>query len=108
MRHWENAPMRRININMAAVAIKFCDEKLLWPLARFRHPQYVGFAIIMFGFLLQWPTILTVIMFPVLVFMYMRLARGEEKDAQKKFGKVWDAYVEKTPAFFTRLKSKTP
>ena len=41
--------------------------------ARVRHPQYVGFVLVMFGFLLQWPTLLTLLMFPVLVVMYVRL-----------------------------------
>ena len=49
--------------------------------ARIRHPQYVGFVLVMFGFLLQWPTLLTVAMFPVLAFMYWRLARHEEQEA---------------------------
>jgi protein-S-isoprenylcysteine O-methyltransferase Ste14 len=49
------------------------------PYARVRHPQYDGFVLIMFGFLLQWPTILTLAMFPVLVWMYVRLARSEER-----------------------------
>ena len=35
--------------------------------SRIRHPQYVAFILIMFGFLLQWPTVVTLIMFPVLV-----------------------------------------
>src|SRR6266498_2821467 len=46
--------------------------------ARIRHPQYVGFVLVMFGFLLQWPTVVTLAMFPILVFMYIRLARTEE------------------------------
>src|SRR3546814_4299674 len=46
-----------------------------------RHPQYLGFILVMFGFLLQWPTLLTLLMFPVLVVMYVRLARTEERDA---------------------------
>ena len=46
--------------------------------AHIRHPQYVGFIIIMSGFLLQWPTLPTLIMFPVLVWMYVRLAKREE------------------------------
>ncbi|PMX56171.1 isoprenylcysteine carboxyl methyltransferase, partial [Pseudomonas sp. FW305-33] len=46
-----------------------------------RHPQYIGFILVMFGFLLQWPTILTLAMFPVLVVMYLRLARTEEREA---------------------------
>jgi hypothetical protein len=42
-----------------------------------RHPQYVGFVVIMIGFLLQWPTLATLLMFPVLVWFYVRLARRE-------------------------------
>jgi methanethiol S-methyltransferase len=38
--------------------------------ARMRHPQYVGFVLIMFGFLLQWPTLITLAMFPILVAVY--------------------------------------
>jgi protein-S-isoprenylcysteine O-methyltransferase Ste14 len=72
------------------------------PYARIRHPQYAGFIIIMFGFLLQWPTILTVIMFPILVFMYTRLAKTEEKEAQKEFKEQWDEYANKTPSFIPR------
>ena len=72
------------------------------PYAHIRHPQYVGFVIIMFGFFLQWPTLLTLVMFPILVWMYTRLAKSEEKDSQKEFGSAWDEYVKKTPAFFPR------
>lgn len=46
-----------------------------------RHPQYVAFILIMFGFLLQWPTLLTLIMFPILVWAYVHLAKAEERDA---------------------------
>jgi len=70
------------------------------PYARIRHPQYVAFATIMFGFLLQWPTLLTLAMFPVLVWMYVRLARSEEADALAAFGEEYAAYAKKTPAFF--------
>lgn len=71
--------------------------------ARVRHPQYVGFVAIMSGFLLQWPTILTVIMFPVLVVMYWRLAKSEEAESQKRFGKAWDDYAANVPAFIPKL-----
>ncbi|MGN7103316.1 methyltransferase family protein [Ralstonia holmesii] len=67
--------------------------------ARIRHPQYVGFVLIMFGFLLQWPTILTVVMFPILVFMYVRLSINEEKWAERDFGDEWKAYAARTPRF---------
>ena len=68
-----------------------------------RHPQYDAFMIIMLGFLLQWPTILTLTMFPILVWMYARLARQEEREARAKFGKEYAQYVTRTPAFFPNL-----
>lgn len=70
------------------------------PYAHIRHPQYVAFVLIMLGFLAQWPTLLTLLMFPVLVFMYVRLARSEERLALKEFGDVWRDYAAHTPAFF--------
>ncbi|TAK88043.1 MAG: isoprenylcysteine carboxylmethyltransferase family protein [Betaproteobacteria bacterium] len=69
------------------------------PYAWVRHPQYVGFIAIMTGFLLQWPTLLTLAMFPVLVYMYVRLARREERDAIAQFGAEYRRYMESVPAF---------
>ena len=69
------------------------------PYAGVRHPQYVAFVVILFGFLLQWPTILTVAMFPVLAFMYVRLAHTEERDALAEFGDSYRRYMEQVPAF---------
>jgi methanethiol S-methyltransferase len=54
--------------------------------AKIRHPQYDGFILVMIGFLLQWPTILTLIMFPILVYMYVKLAQQEEKETLHEFG----------------------
>lgn len=71
--------------------------------ARIRHPQYVAFVLIMFGFLLQWPTIVTLAMFPVLCFMYVRLAITEEKEAQRVFGEQWASYAASTPRFIPRF-----
>jgi len=68
-----------------------------------RHPQYVGFVLVMFGFLLQWPTLLTVAMFPVLVFMYVRLGRTEEREALAEFGSNYEHYMHEVPAFISRL-----
>jgi protein-S-isoprenylcysteine O-methyltransferase Ste14 len=68
-----------------------------------RHPQYIGFVTIMFGFLLQWPTLLTLAMFPVLVVMYVRLAMSEERDSERAFGDAWRAYTAKTPRFIPHL-----
>ncbi len=75
------------------------------PYASVRHPQYSAFILIMFSFLLQWPTLPTLIMFPILVIMYVRLARREEKEALREFGDAYARYRENTPAFFPRLKS---
>lgn len=68
-----------------------------------RHPQYIGLVAIMFGFLLQWPTLLTLAMFPVLVAMYIRLAISEERDSQAAFGDAWRAYAAATPRFVPQL-----
>jgi protein-S-isoprenylcysteine O-methyltransferase Ste14 len=68
-----------------------------------RHPQYVGFILIMFGFLLQWPTLLTLAMFPVLVWMYIHLARVEEREAIAEFGDAYREYARRVPGFFPRL-----
>jgi protein-S-isoprenylcysteine O-methyltransferase Ste14 len=75
--------------------------------AYLRHPQYVGFIVVMFGFLLQWPTLLTLAMFPVLVFMYVRLARAEEREALSEFGAVYERYMHEVPGFIPSISAKT-
>lgn len=77
------------------------------PYARVRHPQYDGFLLVMIGFLLQWPTIPTLVMFPILVFVYSRLARSEEQEVAARFGAQWSAYAACTPAFVPR-RSRRP
>ena len=73
------------------------------PYARMRHPQYVAFILIMVGFLFQWPTLLTLAMFPVLLFMYWRLSLREEREAEASFGEEYRRYAERTPRFFPKL-----
>ena len=73
------------------------------PYARVRHPQYVAFVLIMVGFLLQWPTLLTLVMFPILVWMYVRLARREEREVQAEFGEAYARYARRVPGFIPRL-----
>ncbi len=75
------------------------------PYARIRHPQYAGFVMIMFGFLLQWPTIVTLVTFPILLYMYLRLARIEEKEALAEFGNAYKSYMAATPAFVPQWKN---
>jgi protein-S-isoprenylcysteine O-methyltransferase Ste14 len=74
------------------------------PYALIRHPQYVGFIVIMLGFLVQWPTLLTLIMFPILVTMYTRLAKREEGEVRAVFGEAYAHYAEVTPAFIPHFK----
>lgn len=77
------------------------------PYAWIRHPQYAGFLLIMVGFLLQWPTIPTLVMFPVLVFVYWRLAIGEERGVRQRFGCEWDSYAAQTPRFVPHFGQRT-
>ena len=73
------------------------------PYAYIRHPQYLAFIAVMVGFLIQWPTLVTLIMFPVLVVTYVRLAHREEREVEAEFGDVWRAYAARTPRWIPRL-----
>jgi protein-S-isoprenylcysteine O-methyltransferase Ste14 len=73
------------------------------PYTYIRHPQYDGFILIMLGFLFQWPTFITLIMFPILVTMYVRLAHREEREVLAEFGDRYRRYMTSTPAFIPRL-----
>ena len=73
------------------------------PYSYVRHPQYVGFILVMFGFLLQWPTILTLAMFPVLTVMYVKLAKTEEHDVRTEFGEAYAKYAAEVPGFIPKL-----
>ena len=72
--------------------------------ARVRHPQYAGFLLIMIAFLVQWPTLVTLGMFPVLAFAYRRLALTEEREMRVRFGTRYDEYAALTPRFLPRLR----
>ena len=78
------------------------------PYKSIRHPQYLAFILVMIGFLVQWPTIITAIMFPILTVMYVRLARSEERDAEHQFGESWRAYAARTPGFIPRFLGGRP
>jgi len=73
------------------------------PYARVRHPQYAGFLAVMIGFLLQWPTLPTLVMFPILVVVYRRLATSEERSVRQEFPDAWEAYAATTPRFIPRF-----
>ncbi len=78
------------------------------PYAYVRHPQYAGFILIMLGFLFQWPTLITLIMFPILITMYVKLARREEREVLAEFGETYRRYMASTPAFLPRLGGVQP
>jgi len=78
------------------------------PYAYIRHPQYMAFLVIMVGFLFQWPTLPTLIMFPILAYIYVRLAKREELEAQRILGQVYTRYALHVPRFFPHLRKTTP
>lgn len=67
--------------------------------ALLRHPQYLGLILVVLGFLVMWPTLPTVLMAPILVAVYLRLARREDADLEEHFGPTFRAYRERVPAF---------
>lgn len=69
-----------------------------------RHPQYVGIFLVTIGFLIQWPSLTTLIMWPILIFAYYRLAIREERDVERQFGEEFIEYKEKVSAFIPRLR----
>jgi len=73
-------------------------ERFAW----LRHPQYAGFLLVMTGLLVQWPTIPTLAMFPVLTLLYRRLARTEETEVAAAFGPAWADYAARVPPFLPR------
>jgi len=64
-----------------------------------RHPQYTGLFLVIIGFLVQWPTFLTVLMAPILLYAYVHLAKVEERRAEAEFGDEYKEYAQKTPLF---------
>jgi protein-S-isoprenylcysteine O-methyltransferase Ste14 len=72
------------------------------PYAYIQHPQYTAFILIMLGFLLQWPTLITLLMFPVLVVVYVKLAHREEREVLAEFGNAYAQYASLTPGFIPR------
>lgn len=74
--------------------------------AFFRHPQYLGFLLITSGMLVQWTTLPTALMWPILVVLYYRLAREEEKEMEERFGKEYSEYKRKVPMFIPFLRPR--
>lgn len=73
--------------------------------AHIRHPQYLGIILVTSAFLIQWPTLLTLAMWPILVVMYYRLARREERELEAKFAKEYREYKRHVPMFLPALRA---
>lgn len=67
-----------------------------------RHPQYTGIFFAIFGQLIHWPTIPTLVLFPAIVWAYYRLARREEAQMVERFGEEYLIYGSQVPMFFPR------
>ncbi len=70
-----------------------------------RHPQYTGIILITTGMLIHWPTLITLLMWPILVIAYYYLAKKEEKEMEKKFSEIYIEYKNKVPMFFPSFKN---
>jgi protein-S-isoprenylcysteine O-methyltransferase Ste14 len=71
--------------------------------SKIRHPQYSGIFLISLGMLIQWPTLLTLLMFPILSVAYLKLALREERIVSKSFTKEYNDYRNKVPAFIPKI-----
>lgn len=73
-----------------------------------RHPQYLGIFLVTSGFLLQWITIPTAIMFPILLVLYYKLAKSEESEMREQFGEGYNRYCTFVPMFLPKLHRVNP
>lgn len=71
--------------------------------AYIRHPQYTGFFLITFGMMLEWATTPLIGLYILLVVLYVRLAKREEKDMVEEFGQEYEAYRKRTKMFIPGL-----
>lgn len=69
------------------------------PYGYVRHPQYVGFIAVILGFLIQWPTLVTLAMAPILIIRYLQLANKEERAMLKQYPQEYRTYMQKVPAW---------
>lgn len=64
-----------------------------------RHPQYTGLLLLSLGMLIEWATLPMLIMYPIMVFLYVRLAKREERDMIAEFGDTYNEYRKQTKMF---------
>lgn len=64
-----------------------------------RHPQYTGLFLVITGWILHWLNLLMLLMYPILLVIYYRLAKKEEKELIDEFGEKYKKYKENTKMF---------
>jgi protein-S-isoprenylcysteine O-methyltransferase Ste14 len=86
------------------IGVYYSDGQLLTDgvYAVIRHPQYAGIFVAIFGQFVHWPTIPTLVLAPIIVFAFVRLARREETRLIDKFGAEYLEYRRRVPMFVPR------
>ena len=75
---------------------------------RIRHPQYLGLILVIIAFLIQWPTLLTLLLAPLLTARYILLAGEEDRELEKKFGEDFRNYKKSVPGFYPLIFCASP
>lgn len=70
-----------------------------------RHPQYSGFILVIIGFLVQWPTLVTIVMAPILIARYIFLGKREEEHMLKEYPDEYGAFMQGRPRFIPSLRT---
>ena len=68
-----------------------------------RHPQYTGLFLITLGMMFEWLTIPQLLLWPVIIAIYVRLALKEERDMEEEFGSEFLAYKDETGMFLPKI-----
>lgn len=63
-----------------------------------RHPQYLGFILVVFGWFIDWPTLITIIFTPILIYKYTKVCLIEEKEILKNHPE-YQKYIDEVPLF---------
>ncbi len=68
-----------------------------------RHPQYTGIFLFTLGWLIHWPSIVTLLLWPILTTSYIWLSIQEEKEMIEIYGEEYINYTKKTKRFIPYL-----
>ena len=74
--------------------------------ARVRHPQYFGLLVLTLGLLLWWPMVLTIPMWPILAWAYVRLAKREAFDLAARYGEAFEGYWRSVGGFLPKGRTR--